>query len=134
MKTVYAVTHTEKAVSDWTPDGASTQSNILASHGMDIIKADSLKQVLNKIKSAYGYEGDYWFITADEDSSSVSFNRLEEADGTPVEAKNEDAHFARGETLYLCDYTFWIEKRTVSPLIKDDFEELDLFKMDASFA
>jgi len=66
---------------------------------------------------------DLWLADDDDDGtiSRVGFNQMETRDGYKA-SEQELAEWKEGKlTLYLCDYDFLIEKRTVEPIRQEEF-------------
>ncbi len=120
--TVYACTHMDKMASDWSPtEGAGTSYRCIMDESCNI-RADSLPLLIERIGARYFLAMDSLFVSDDDSEvSHVGFNRVETGDSDEP-SNAELAEWEAGNlTLYLCDYTFSIEKRTVSPITLDEF-------------
>ena len=122
-KTVYAATHMEKRVSDWDPkEGASIESRCTV-HKRINLKADTLAELLDKIRTEHFVKLDDVFVGDADETDTVNyinFNQVETADCLEPDT-DELAQWERGElTLYLCDYSFCLEKRIVQPITLDE--------------
>lgn len=84
------------------------------------LRAATMVELLAKLCNRYALApfDSYW---VSEENNSISSNRLETVDGEePSEVELEQWRDGKLK-LYLADYTFFIEKRTVEPLTDDDF-------------
>lgn len=89
------------------------------------VSTPTLKELIAKLEKEFFLDMSYLFIAEhDQPVEFIGCNQLETADGnTPDEQEKE--MWKKGETtLYLCDYTFHVERRIVSPIDFSEFEEL----------
>jgi hypothetical protein len=116
---MYCCTSVEKEVSvDHYDTGCELTRNCIISDEVSI-RAETMTSLLSAVGAYYGIEiDDVW--TGGLENGFLSYNRLENADGDePSETEKEE--WKRGErTLYLADWTFQIEKITVSDITADD--------------
>jgi len=121
-KTVYACVHAMKmATVDHFETGCEAAGRYVMSDTVNIT-AETLPELVKKIGDRYGLEVDYAFLNP----GRFSFNRLEDAEGYPP-SDSERKRWERGKlTLYLADYDFSIEKRTVCDVPPAEFDTLGI--------
>ncbi|TXH15399.1 MAG: hypothetical protein E6R03_07270 [Hyphomicrobiaceae bacterium] len=123
MSYVYKCTGWEKyAEVDDYEKGCDGKGRCVASDQIRPIAAKSMPELIKKVGEYFGLElDDVW--VGNLESGSIGFNRLEDGAGfEPTPTHLEE--WKRGDrTLYLCDYTFFIEKHALPvPLTPEDFE------------
>ena len=123
-KTVYACNWVEKTAEvDNYEKGCDPDTHVcVMSEGADIT-ADSLKGLVEAIGKSYYLDIDDVFIPGDEDEpvTRIGFNRTETVDGDEP-TKHELSAWKKGKlTLYLADYHFGIEKRTIESVSQAEF-------------
>ena len=86
------------------------------------VTAKTLPELIEKLGKAWGLEMDDIFVSDDDgEVNSIVFSRLEDGDSNPP-TKRQEAAWKEGKvTLFLADYTFAIEKRTVESIKLADF-------------
>lgn len=125
-ETVYACTSVEKLASDWDPtEGASTHSRTILCQRSNIT-SDSLVGLVEAIGQHYFLDlDDLWIPDNDEEPgqiNTIGYNRVETVDSDEPTTQ-ETEQWKRGELkLYLCDYSFAIEKRTVAMVGLEEFD------------
>ena len=126
-KTVYAATWVEKLASAWSAeDGASAESRCIIDKRLNIT-APTLKGLIEAISKEFFMEIEEISLGEEHDGVRyINFSREETGDsGEPTEA--EARLWEEGKlTLFLCDYSFTVEKRTVGPIGRKEFEEAGL--------
>jgi hypothetical protein len=122
MKTVYACVHAMKmAAVDHFETGCETAGTYVMSDAVNIT-AETLPKLVKTIGDRYGLEIDYAFLNP----GRFSFNRLENAEGFPP-SDSERKQWEQGKlTLYLADYDFSIEKRTICDVPSAEFDTLGI--------
>ncbi len=107
MGTVYACTHVTKEVSTWHPtEGASFQRTFTMDESCNTT-ASTLASLIRNIGERYFLDLEDLFLPGED---------------CDVPSKEEEAEWERGELkLYLCDYSFHIEKRIVAPIDRSEF-------------
>ncbi len=123
METVYACTHVTKEVSTWHPtEGASFRRTCTMDESCNTT-ASTLASLIRNIGERYFLDLEDLFLPGEEDEPVdwFDFNRVETND-CDVPSEEEEAEWERGELkLYLCDYSFHIEKRIVAPIDRSEF-------------
>jgi hypothetical protein len=121
MSTIYAATYVEKLASkDTEENGCETKSRTLLSESINVV-AKSLKELVTKIKAMYGYDHDYLFIPQ---NGFVGWNCNEDDDSNSLDAEDCKRLWKAGKNVWLCDYSFSIEKRVVNDVTVDELKEL----------
>lgn len=125
MNTVYACTFIEKcAEEDHVENGCDPDSQVCVRHERCNIQADTLPGLLKALGKQFYLDIDDVFVPDDDDNGNIArigFNRLENEDGGEPTA-DQQRRWKRGEmTLYLADYHFLVEKRTVEPIRLEEF-------------
>jgi hypothetical protein len=121
MPEEYACTHVSKtACIDRYDKGCETQSHCVLDEPCNI-SAPTFAELLTKIGQRYGITIDDAFIPDDQEERTaavdyIGWNRTENADGDePTE--RQLAKWKKGEEiLYLADWTFHVEVRTIRAL------------------
>jgi hypothetical protein len=121
MKTLYACTHVAKDVEiDNFERGCdpATRACIMAER-MNVTSG-TLPGLLEAIAERLGLDlDDVW--VPEETLTYIGYNRLENGDGDEP-TKEAQRRWKKGkETLYLADYYFAIERRTVEPVSREEF-------------
>jgi hypothetical protein len=87
------------------------------------ITVPTLPELVKAIEYQYGLNFDSLWIP-DHDSGFIGFNQLETADSAePTDREREEWKAGRLK-LYLCDYRFQIEKRTIEEPATEDMREI----------
>jgi hypothetical protein len=121
----YSCTHTEKLVCGWHPEqGADTDSRCVMAERCNIVASD-LSSLIEAIGSHYALDlDDLWIPDQEEDGqiNLISHSQVEDEDSNEADA-NDEARCVAGELdLFLCDYSFSIEKRVVAPVSIEEFK------------
>jgi hypothetical protein len=122
---VYACTFVEKCVEvDSFAEGCQPDSRqCLMADSVNVV-SDTLTGLVEKIGDTDGLDMDDLFIPGagdEEHVTGVGYNRMEDADGNEP-SKAQIRQWKRGRaTLYLADYYFAIERRTVTPIAFAEF-------------
>jgi hypothetical protein len=125
MKTLYACTRLAKDVEiDRFENGCdpTTRTCVLAER-MNVTSG-TLPGLLEAIAERLGLDlDDVW--VPEETLTYIGYNRLENGDGDEP-TKAQKRRWKKGtETLYLADYYFAIEKRTVEPVSRQEFAGIE---------
>jgi ferredoxin len=123
MKTVYACTHVEKcAEKDSFDQGCDPDSRVCLMHERCNFQADSLPGLLQALGKHLCLDIDDVFVPDDDgEVTCVGYNRLEDEDGEEPSDDQKRRWKAGEEKLYLADYRFLIERRTVEPIRLEEF-------------
>ena len=123
MKTVYACTFVEKsAEEDHFENGCDPSTLVCLMHERCSIQADTLPGLLKSLGKQFCLEIDDVFVSHDDgEINRIGFNRLEDEEGNEPTADQKQRWEQGDLTLYLADYDFLIEKRTVEPIHLEDF-------------
>ena len=125
MKTVYACPFVEKASEeDRFESGCDTDTRVCIMHERCSIQADTLPGLLKSLGKHFGLDIDDVFVPDDDDSGNIArigFNRLENEEGDEPSTDQKQRWEQGDVTLYLADYDFIIEKRTVEPIHLEEF-------------
>lgn len=91
------------------------------------ISAPTLKELIEKLQNEFFVDMSYLFIAEhSEPVEWISCNQLETVDCN-VPTEQERDMWKKGETkLYLCDYSFRVERRFTSPIEFSEFAVLGL--------
>lgn len=123
MSYVYKCTGWSKfACVDDYEQGCELKGQWVAHEDIRPIAAQSMPELIRRIGSHFGLEiDDVWL--GNLDSGSIGYNQLEDEDGNEASPRQLEA-WKRGDLkLYLCDYTFFVEKQSAAvPLTLEDFE------------
>ena len=124
MKTVYACTFVEKTAEEDNYEKGLTDKRQTILWDKCNITAETLLELVDKIKNNFGVDFSYVFLQCDDEPTRFTTNQLENADSETPTLQEEQA-WKKGELkLYLCDYSFLIEKRNVEPIGPEEFEQL----------
>jgi hypothetical protein len=77
----------------------------------------TLADLLRDLSERFGYDGTYWDMRGEEGIVQwASFNQHEDAHGLPLTFDEVKTAWDADRTVYLADYTFWIEEREITPV------------------
>lgn len=126
MKTVYACTFVEKtAEEDNYEKGLTGKRQTILWDKCNIV-AETLLELVDKIKNNFGVDFSYVFLQCDDEPARFTTSQLENADSETPTLQEKQA-WEKGEVkLYLCDYSFLVEKRKVEPIPTEEFEQLGI--------
>lgn len=103
----YVATFVEKlADRDYENEGCKGELRIVIAESMNV-SANSIPELLVKLSEMYGYDNDYWFIP--DCDGFIEFNQHEDGDSNPIDSDRMKFLWAKGEPVYLCDYSFNVE-------------------------
>jgi len=123
ITTVYAATYIEKrATRDHEATGCETESHCVMSERINL-EAATLKGLVEKLKSAYGHDGNYLDIP--DGGGAVGWNQYENDNSDTLTVDQCKDYWKRGKNVWLCDYLFSIEKREVTDIAAEEIEELE---------
>jgi hypothetical protein len=125
MNMVYACTHVEKcAEKDHFESGCDLRSRVCVLHERCNVQADTLPGLLKALGKHFYVDIDDVFVPDDDngDITRIGYNRLENEDGDEPSQEQQRRWKAGKENLYLADYDFLIEKRTVEPIRMEEFQ------------
>jgi hypothetical protein len=109
--TVYAATSIEKMASkDNAETGCELEQRCIISQEINVTSS-TLAGLIAKLKREWGYDGDYIFVNQ---NGYLGWNQHEADDNSPLDHAGCIRRWNRGQTVWLCDYTFAIEKRVVA--------------------
>lgn len=91
------------------------------------VSALTLKELVKKLENEFFVKMDYLFIAEhSEPVEWISCNQLETDDCT-IPTEQESESWKKGELkLFLCDYTFHVERRMTSPIEFGEFAALGI--------
>ncbi len=119
MRTVYACTHVSKRVEkDFFETGCDPGSGHFTMDEHSDVTGLDMAELLSKLGDRYGLDiDDVWIADEQpelEGVSRIGYNRLECDDGTPPDRHEEyEWRHDQRRYLWLADYDFMVEKRTV---------------------
>lgn len=118
MKTIYACTFVEKcAVEDHFENGCDPRTQVCLMHERCNVEADSLPALVQALEKRFCLDIDDVFVP-DEDGeiTRIGYNRVEDEEGDEHTEEQKRRWRIGNEKLYLADYHFLVEKRTVEPI------------------
>ncbi|WP_437230170.1 hypothetical protein SH661x_001818 [Planctomicrobium sp. SH661] len=122
MRNEFACVHAEKrAEIDHYETGCDPESGRYVLSQRENITAGTLPALIQRI-------GDYFGLSIDYVSAGpgrIEYNRLETADGEAPTDRQRASWEAGRLTLYLADYSFRIERRTVRELERADLDGIE---------
>lgn len=125
--TTYAATSVEKLASHWDPnEGASIESWCVMHESLNVT-APSLPDLVAKLNERFFLTIDEFFLPGDGmEITYFGFNRVETGDCDEPTLQELDQWENGDLKLFLCDYTFTVEKREVQSLTRADFDRAGL--------
>jgi hypothetical protein len=124
--TVYACTYMDKtATEDNFETGCDPSSCITVTNQRCSLRSINLSDLLLNISTHFGIDIDNVFISEDDDNNItlIGYNRLENSQGDEPTDREIKLWKEGKQNLFLCDYTFSIEKRIIIPITIKDFED-----------
>ncbi len=120
--TIFACTHISKEVSeDHFENGCAIQRTLVIDQSASFV-SDSLKGLFHEISKAFCLKFDSLFVRDANDLITVGWNRVENGDGD-APSPSEVEQWKTGKlTMYLADWTFWIESREVRTITLDELK------------
>lgn len=123
----YACTYVVKsAEEDNFEKGCIGKATTILAQSCDVT-APTLKELIEKLSNEFFVDMSYLFIPdRDQPVEFISYNQLETADGDTPDEQQRDM-WKKGELkLFLCDYTFQVERRMTSPIEFGEFAALGI--------
>jgi hypothetical protein len=123
MGTFYACTFIEKRaeVSEYNKGCQGKPQTIV--HEPCNVTAPTLALLVKKIGDKFALAMDDLFLPdEDGETNRIGFNQFEDVNGNTLSERDTEEWKAGRLTVYLCDYDFAIEKRTVAPIKSEEFK------------
>lgn len=121
---IYACTHVTKEVAEDTYDqGAELERKCMMDESCNVI-ADTFAALIGQLQERYAITIDSLFIPdSGEPITCVTWNRLETADSDVPSASDTAAWMEGEKRLWLADWTFHIQARSIVPITIADVKE-----------